>query len=155
MTYAILYIENGDLVADFDSEDDARTAPHEFVTENPSVRNRVGLLAFDDDGQPVGEFQSARQRSANRLVASSGRRRRRLDCERRRDERGVFLTRHVVEVLRRRQDVGVAHPLLYAADVGLGDHPRAECVAEVVEAQRAQAGTTNRREVPPPERTPV
>jgi hypothetical protein len=64
MTYAILYIENGDLVADFDTEDDARAALHEFVTENPSVGDRIGLLAFDDAGQPVGEFQSARQLEA-------------------------------------------------------------------------------------------
>src|SRR4051794_13876910 len=44
----------------------------------------------------------------------------------------------VVEVLHRRRDVGVAHPLLHSSDVGLGDHPRAERVAEVVEAQRTE-----------------
>jgi hypothetical protein len=55
MTYAILYIENGDFVADFDSEDAARAALEDFLGENPSVRDRVGLLAFGEDGLPVGE----------------------------------------------------------------------------------------------------
>ena len=58
MTYAILYIENGDLIADFDDQDEARHALHEFVADNPSVRDRVGLLAFDDAGQPVGDLRS-------------------------------------------------------------------------------------------------
>ena len=38
----------------------------------------------------------------------------------------------VVEVLHRRRDVGVTHPLLDATDVRLGDHPRAERVAQIV-----------------------
>src|SRR3954468_16969491 len=64
----------------------------------------------------------------------------RLDGERRGNERGVLLARDVMEVFHRRLDVGVAHPLLHAADVGLTDHARAEGVAQVVEAERAQAG---------------
>ncbi len=59
-----LYIENGDIVADFDSQDEARSALHEFASENPSVRDRVGLLAFDEHGNPVGDFQSASQLEA-------------------------------------------------------------------------------------------
>ena len=61
MTYAILFIENGDFVADFDSEEAARAALHDFVAENPSIRDRVGLLAFDDDGLPVGEPLAANE----------------------------------------------------------------------------------------------
>src|SRR5688500_3346378 len=53
------------------------------------------------------------------------------------NERGVLRARDVVEVLHRRLDVRVAHPLLDAADVGDADDPRAERVAEVVEAERA------------------
>lgn len=64
MTYAILYIENGDIVADFNSQDEARAALHEFVSENPSVGDRVGILAFDQHGNPVGDFQSASQLEA-------------------------------------------------------------------------------------------
>lgn len=50
----------------------------------------------------------------------------------------------VVEVLRRRRDVGVAHPFLDAPDVGLCDHPRAERVAKVVEAQRPETSSLQR-----------
>jgi hypothetical protein len=53
MTHAILFIENGDLLADFDTLDDARSALHEYVGDHPGVGARVGLLAFDDDGHPV------------------------------------------------------------------------------------------------------
>ena len=50
MTYALLFIENGDFIADFDSEVSARAALHDFLAENPSVRDRVGLLMFGEDG---------------------------------------------------------------------------------------------------------
>jgi hypothetical protein len=49
-----------------------------------------------------------------------------------------------VQVLHRRLDVGVAHPLLDSADVGLGDHAGAEGVAEVVEAKLAEVGALER-----------
>jgi hypothetical protein len=45
-----------------------------------------------------------------------------------------------VEVAHGGLDVGVAHPLLDAADIGLGDDAGAEGVAEVVEAESAEAG---------------
>jgi hypothetical protein len=45
----------------------------------------------------------------------------RLDLERLGDERRVVRPGGVVEVTHRRLDVGVAHPLLDASDVGLGD----------------------------------
>ena len=41
---------------------------------------------------------------------------------------GILFTRRVVEVLHRRLDVGVSHPLLDATNVGLGDHPGPERV---------------------------
>jgi hypothetical protein len=43
-----------------------------------------------------------------------------------------------MEVLHRRLDAGVAHRLLFPADVGLGDHPRAERVAFPSAAGRAR-----------------
>jgi hypothetical protein len=49
-----------------------------------------------------------------------------------------------VEVLHRRLDVGVAHPLLHAPDVGLADHPRPEGVAQVVEDVVIEAGGAQR-----------
>ena len=59
MTYAVIYAENGELVADFDSEDAARDALREYVAEYPSVSERVGLMAFDDDGHATSDFVSA------------------------------------------------------------------------------------------------
>lgn len=53
-------------------------------------------------------------------------------------ERGVLRAWDVVEVLHGRLDVGVAHPLLDTADVGGADHAGAECVAEIVEAERPE-----------------
>ena len=59
VTYAIVFIENGDVVADFDVLDEARDALHDFVAEHPRVGERVGLLAFDERGRPTGEFLPA------------------------------------------------------------------------------------------------
>ncbi len=61
MTYALLFIENGDFIADFDSEVSARAALHDFLAENPSVRDRVGLLTFGEDGMPVGDPLTANE----------------------------------------------------------------------------------------------
>ena len=60
------------------------------------------------------------------------------------DESGILRSRDVVEVLHRRLDVRVAHPLLDAADVGDADDPRSEGAAEVVEAERSQCGSFER-----------
>src|SRR3954465_1597027 len=48
---------------------------------------------------------------------------------------GVLRSRDVVEVLHRRLNVGVAHPLLDSPDVGDTDDSGSEGVAEVVEAE--------------------
>jgi len=60
------------------------------------------------------------------------------DAESLGDKLGVLSTRHIVQVLHRGLRVCVAHPLLYASDVGRGDHPGPERVAQVVKAQPAQ-----------------
>ena len=59
MSYAILYAQNGEFVADFDSHDEAVGALREYVAEHPSVSEQVGLMEFDDAGHPVGEFMPA------------------------------------------------------------------------------------------------
>ena len=61
------------------------------------------------------------------------------------DQGSVVMARGVVQVSHGRLDVGMAHPLLHAADVRPSDHPRAERVAQVVKAQRAQAGRSSAR----------
>lgn len=58
VTYAIVYVEHGDLVADFEDYEAARSALSEFVSEHPEVLHRVGILPFDEDGVP-GEFEPA------------------------------------------------------------------------------------------------
>jgi hypothetical protein len=57
-----------------------------------------------------------------------------------------------VEVLHRRLDVRVAHPLLDAAEVCLGDDPRAEGVAQGVEAKTPEPGSVHRGVVAASER---
>jgi hypothetical protein len=59
MTFAVIYVENGDLVADFDSEDEALEALRGYVADSPSISDRVGLMAFDDYGRPASTFQPA------------------------------------------------------------------------------------------------
>lgn len=50
------------------------------------------------------------------------------DSERLGDQPGVLLMRRVVQILHRRLDVGMPHPLLHPPNIRLGDHPRAERV---------------------------
>lgn len=59
MTFAVIHTQNGDLIADFDSHDEAVDALREYVVEHPSVSDQVGLMEFDDGGRPVGEFVPA------------------------------------------------------------------------------------------------
>lgn len=60
MTYAIVFAQNGEFVADFESRDDAVEALREYVAEYPSVSDQVGLMEFDNSGHPVSEFVLAR-----------------------------------------------------------------------------------------------
>jgi hypothetical protein len=59
MTYAVIYAQNGEFVADFDSQDEAVEALRDYVADHPSVTDQVGLMEFDDDGRPAGEFVPA------------------------------------------------------------------------------------------------
>ena len=56
MTYAILYRENGDFVADYGSKHEAEAAMRAFVAEFPDTVDHVGLMPFDEAGMPAGEF---------------------------------------------------------------------------------------------------
>ena len=55
-------------------------------------------------------------------------------------EAGFLIAWGVVEILHRRLDVRVAHPLLHPPNVGLGDHPGTERVAQIVESELPEAG---------------
>jgi hypothetical protein len=60
-----------------------------------------------------------------------------------------------VQVFHGGLDVGMAHPLLHAPDVRLGDHPRPECVSEIVEAQRPQPAPSQRVSIPAVQRITI
>jgi hypothetical protein len=59
MTYAVVYAQNGELVADFDSQGEAVEALRDYIADYPSVSEQVGLMVFDDEGHPAGEFVPA------------------------------------------------------------------------------------------------
>ena len=67
----------------------------------------------------------------------------RANLKRLRDELGILCSRSEVQITHRCLDVGVPHPFLDSPDVRDSDHPRAERVAQVMEAQLAQASTTD------------
>jgi predicted Zn-dependent protease len=59
MTYAVIYAENADLIADYASRDEAEHALADICRDDPGARNRIGLMPFDDDGMPAGDFEPA------------------------------------------------------------------------------------------------
>lgn len=59
MTYAVLYAENADFIADFPSREEAERALVGICRDDPGARDRIGLMAFDDDGLPAGDFEPA------------------------------------------------------------------------------------------------
>jgi hypothetical protein len=58
MIYAMLYAENGDVVATYDSWQEAERKLAAYVTAHPEMGNEIGLRAYDS-GRPAGEFRSA------------------------------------------------------------------------------------------------
>ncbi len=77
------------------------------------------------DGMDVS--RGPRQKAAS--IRARHFRRRGRQLKRLGDQAGVLLARGVVEVLHRRLDVRVPHPLLHTPDVCLGDHPGSKRVA--------------------------
>lgn len=59
MTYAVLYSENADLIADYGSRDEAERALVKICEDDPGAAGRIGLMTLDDDGMPVGDFEPA------------------------------------------------------------------------------------------------
>jgi hypothetical protein len=59
MTFDIVYEENGDIVAEFDTRADAQRALGEIVEEKPHLIGRLGLLPVGADGEPAGDFEPA------------------------------------------------------------------------------------------------
>lgn len=54
MTYSIF--DTGNLVVSFDRADEAQAAFERIVHENATAHDRLLLVAFDDDGNAVGDY---------------------------------------------------------------------------------------------------
>ena len=105
--------------------------PRERATTSPLIMHiRAGRLdhvlgrvagrpGTSWDGMDVS--RGPRQKAAS--IRARHFRRRGRQLKRLGDQAGVLLARGVVEVLHRRLDVRVPHPLLHTPDVCLGDHP--------------------------------
>lgn len=55
MTWEILDIERGDVLAEYDSQDAAETRLRAFLEEHPERMDELAIAIFDDEGEPVGE----------------------------------------------------------------------------------------------------
>jgi predicted N-acetyltransferase YhbS len=69
MTYSIF--DTGNLVASFEREDAAREALARIAEEAPEARDRLLLVAFDDDGRLVGEIALSESLAPGFRVAST------------------------------------------------------------------------------------
>jgi hypothetical protein len=58
MVYAVVYAENGDVVATYDSQAEAVRDLKEFVAGNPRLQDEMGLRPYEN-GVPAGDFKSA------------------------------------------------------------------------------------------------
>ena len=58
MVYAMLYAENGDVVATYDTWSEAQRKLAAYVRANPDMDNEIGLRPYES-GRPAGDFRSA------------------------------------------------------------------------------------------------
>jgi hypothetical protein len=56
--YAMVYAENGDVVATYHSWAEAEAKLAAYVTAHPEMDNEIGLRPYEG-GRPSGEFRSA------------------------------------------------------------------------------------------------
>lgn len=56
MAYVVLYVENADVVATFETQTDASDALNAFVEKHPQVRDEVAILEVDDAGHGIGPY---------------------------------------------------------------------------------------------------
>jgi hypothetical protein len=66
MVYAMMYVENADIVGTYDSRDAALADLATMVNQRPDLRDELGLCPFKD-GYPAGDFQSASELLASQL----------------------------------------------------------------------------------------
>jgi hypothetical protein len=66
MVFAVIYAENADIVATYESRDEAESELEGFVRDNPSLQDDIGLRRYEN-GRPAGEFEPASVVLADRL----------------------------------------------------------------------------------------
>ena len=66
MVYAMLYVENADIVGVYESRDAALADLLAAVMSEPELRDELGLRPLED-GRAAGPFQSASELLADRL----------------------------------------------------------------------------------------
>ena len=64
MAYVMLYVENADVLATFETLAEAQDALNSFVRQHPEVRDDAAILELDETGHGVGPYVYAEQRSA-------------------------------------------------------------------------------------------
>ena len=57
--YYALFDSTGNLIESFTDEQEAREALDELAHDNPDSADELALLAYDDDGRPVGRAITA------------------------------------------------------------------------------------------------
>lgn len=61
MAYVVLYVENADVVATFETLPEARNALSSFVAKHQEIGSEVAILEVDDAGHGTGEYMFAEQ----------------------------------------------------------------------------------------------
>jgi hypothetical protein len=61
MPFVVLYVENADLIATFETLKEAQEALTRFVRDHPDVRDQAAVLEVDPSGHGVGQYVYADQ----------------------------------------------------------------------------------------------
>jgi hypothetical protein len=56
--FAVIYAENAEVVATYDSEQEASSKLAAFVADHPKLQDEIGLRQYDN-GRPVGDWMPA------------------------------------------------------------------------------------------------
>ncbi|MBV9802611.1 MAG: hypothetical protein JO130_05450 [Solirubrobacterales bacterium] len=70
MTYGVLYIDEGNFVNWYDRREDAERAVLAVAEQDPAEASEFGYFAYDEAGEPVGEFVSGAELMARRQAVA-------------------------------------------------------------------------------------
>ena len=70
MSYGVLYIDEGNFLNWYDRREDAERAVLEVAEQDGAEAAEFGYFAYDDAGQPVGDFVSGADLLAKRSAAA-------------------------------------------------------------------------------------